>query len=165
LIDPKSSGNQPEYLSHGGRFIKAYEAGELEIVKAMVERAQGELEATDESGWTPLYFATDSSHLPAVQYLYEQGADIGVCDMGGDTPLHYVSVKGHLPAVQYLCDQGADKEARSVSDRTPLLLATHYSHPPVMQYLCRRWLKRKEICSKRRFKSRHVHSRGRTPQA
>ena len=36
LTDSKSSGNQTKYLSHSGSFIQACQAGEMDIVKAMV---------------------------------------------------------------------------------------------------------------------------------
>ena len=38
LRDPKSRGNQTKYLSHGGSFIQACNAGELGIAEATVER-------------------------------------------------------------------------------------------------------------------------------
>jgi len=54
LRDPESSGNQTEYLYHGDSFLQVCKEGELDIVKAMVERTQVELEARDEDGATPL---------------------------------------------------------------------------------------------------------------
>jgi len=35
---PKGSGYQTEYLSHGGSFVQACQAGELDIEKVIVER-------------------------------------------------------------------------------------------------------------------------------
>ena len=49
---PDSGGNQTEYLPHGGSFNQACKAGELDIVKAMVERTQADMEARDWSDWT-----------------------------------------------------------------------------------------------------------------
>ena len=48
LRDPKSSGNQTKYVSHGGSFVPACKAGELDIVKAIVERTQVGMEDTGE---------------------------------------------------------------------------------------------------------------------
>ena len=44
LKDPESDGNETKYLSHGDSFGQVCEAGELEIMKAMVERTQVDLE-------------------------------------------------------------------------------------------------------------------------
>ena len=40
LRDTESKAIEPKYLSHRGSFIRACQAGQLEIVKAMVERTQ-----------------------------------------------------------------------------------------------------------------------------
>jgi len=57
LKDPKSKVIKPKYVSHGGSF------GELDIVKAMVERTQVDLEARSVSGMTPLHLAAANGHL------------------------------------------------------------------------------------------------------
>ena len=50
------------------RLIKAGEVC-LDIVRAMVERTQVDLEARDDDGRTPLLWAAMKGHLPVVQYL------------------------------------------------------------------------------------------------
>ena len=69
LRDPKSSGNQTKNLSYDGSVFQVCEAGELDVVKAMVERTQVDMDA---GGWmdtTPLHAAAERGHLPVVQYL------------------------------------------------------------------------------------------------
>ena len=56
-------------LTHKESFTQVCKGGGLDIVKAMVERTQVELEASDGSGMTPLHYAADNGHLPVVQYL------------------------------------------------------------------------------------------------
>jgi len=70
-----SSGNKNKYLSHSDSSNQAWEAGELEIVKAMVERTPMDVEARSLSGLTPLHWAARWGHIHVVQYLCDQGAD------------------------------------------------------------------------------------------
>jgi len=44
LRDPKSSGNQTKYLAYSDCFLRVCEEGELDIVKAMVERTEVKLD-------------------------------------------------------------------------------------------------------------------------
>ena len=138
--DPESIGNKNKYLSHGDSFVNVCKAGELEIVKAMVERTPVDLEARvdedeDEDGKTPLHWAAYRGHLPVVEYLCEHGADKEARDAYGMTPLHFAACSGYLPVVQYLCEQGADMDARGQRGQTPLLMAGN-SHLDVAQYQC-----------------------------
>ena len=123
-------------LTHDESFAKVCKDGHLDIVRAMVERTQVDLEARDDSDRTPLHIAALKGHLPVVQYLCEQGADKEARSDGGRTPLHLAAYHGRLPVVQYLCEQGADKDARDYFDMTPLLWAARFGHLLVVQYLC-----------------------------
>ena len=126
-----------DYLTgHNGSFIQVCSDGDLDIVKAMVERTQVHLEARDVEGYTPLHQAAQQGYLSVVQYLCEQGADKEARTTAGYTPLHQAAQQGYLSVVQYLCEQGADKEARTIGGRTPLHRAALYDHLPTVQYLC-----------------------------
>ena len=108
LRDLKSSGNQAEYVSHGGSFVQACKAGELDIVKAIVERTQVDMKARGFGDRTPLHWAAYNGHLRVVQYVCEQGADMDVKDLAGMTPLRWAAGNGHLHVAQYLREQGTD---------------------------------------------------------
>jgi len=105
LRDPKSGGNQTEYLSHGGSFLQAREAGELEIVKTMVYRTQVDMEARDRSGSTPLHWAARTRHLPVVQYLCERGADKQARDGG----IGHHCIRQQIRATSLWCSTCASK--------------------------------------------------------
>ena len=134
LKDADSESISP---THTNSLFHVCKEGDLDIVRAMVERTQVDLEARIGSGWTPLHLAARNGHLPVVQYLCEQGADKEERDhIHGDTPLHWAAFNGHLPVVQYLCEQGADKEARGDNGWTSLHSAASRGRLPVVQYLC-----------------------------
>ena len=135
LRDPKSDGNETKYLSHDSSFIQASQAGELEIVKAMVEITQVDLEARDKIGWTPLHRAAHRGHVAMVQCMCEHGVDEEARSAGDSTPLHVAAYKAHFPVVQYLCELGADKEMRDEGGQTPLGLGAHWGALAVVQYL------------------------------
>ncbi len=117
-------------------FLKVCKDGDLDIVRAMVERTQVKLEARDEDGWTPLHHAAFNDHLSVVQCLCEQRADKDARDQGGDTPLHLAAQNGNISVVKYMCEQGAHKEKRNRIGKTPLHLAVSRGHISMVQYLC-----------------------------
>jgi len=101
-------------LDHNGSFFNVCEEGDLDIVKAMVERTQVDLEARDAAqyGGTPLHCAAQMGHLPVVQYLCEQGVDKEAKNGVGHTPLYSAAIAaiwGGNSVVHYLCEQGAAK--------------------------------------------------------
>jgi len=122
--------------THTNSLLHVCEVGNLDIVRAMVERTQVDPESRDDVDWTPLHHTAYDGHLPVVQYLCEAGADKEARDRYGRAPLYSAASSGHLPVVQYLCEQGADKEARDNTGRTPLFTAALIGRLPVVQCLC-----------------------------
>ena len=137
-IDARGWELRRRKFSHSCNFYKVCGEGDLDIVRAMVERTQVELENRDELGWTPLHQATWKGHLSVVQYLCEQGANKEARSDHSWTPLLYAAQYGHLAVVQYLCEQGVDEEVRDIDGQTPLNIAAWNGYLPVVQYLCER---------------------------
>ena len=112
LRHPGSEYVETDYLSHNNSFGIVCGDGELDIVKAMVERAEVDLEVRDnedEDSWAPLHSAAHHGHIHVMQYLCEQGADKEARGERDWTPLHIAAQYGRLPVVQYLCEHGVDK--------------------------------------------------------
>ena len=59
-------------------------------------------------GKTPLLMAVQEGHMPVVQYLVQEGADMNKADIDGATPFYVAAYFRHMPLVQYLGQQGAD---------------------------------------------------------
>ena len=67
--------------------IEAVKQGELERVRAILESDERLANQRDESGATPLHYATLNGHRQIVQLLLERGADINSTDSQfGATP-------------------------------------------------------------------------------
>jgi hypothetical protein len=70
----------------GTGFINGYHrakpaAERLEVIKLLVELGE-DVNAADNYGITPLMVAANMGEVPIVQYLIEQGADLGAHDLG-----------------------------------------------------------------------------------
>ena len=74
-------------------------------------------------GLTPLMFAVQESHIDAVNYLLDQGADVNLQQESGYTALHFAAANGYFNALKCLIKHGADVNARNKNNRTPLMLA------------------------------------------
>ena len=114
LTEPYGPGGATKTLTHNESFASVCREGDLDIVRAMVERTQVDLEARDAAqyGGTPLHCAAQMGHLPVVQYLCEQGVDKEAKNGVGHTPLYSAAIAaiwGGNSVVHYLCEQGAAK--------------------------------------------------------
>lgn len=69
----------------GTGFINGYNRGKsaaerLEVIKLMVQLGE-DVNAADNYGITPLMVAANMGELPIIQYLIDQGADLGAYDL------------------------------------------------------------------------------------
>ena len=79
--------------------IEAVKEGDLEHVRLILEADQRLANQKDESGATPLHYATLHGHRPIVQLLIDRGADINSTDnQFGATPAGW--------AIEYLREMG-----------------------------------------------------------
>ena len=130
---PRRNDNNHPFRSHSCSFANACSNGDIDIVKAMMERTQVDVNAMNSHGYRQLNIAANHGRLSVVQYMCEQGADKEARGQHDLTPLCWTVFSGHLSVMQYLCEQGADKDG---TDRTPLQVAAGHGHIHVRQYLC-----------------------------
>jgi hypothetical protein len=123
-------------FSHNYSFAQVCHDGDLDLVRAMVERTQVGINHGSAYGRTPLHLAAFNGHLLVVQYLCQRGADKEAREAIGRTPLHLAAFNGHFLIVQYFCQQGADQGTRDKYGRTLLHEAASEGYLPVVKYLC-----------------------------
>jgi len=105
--------------------------GDLEIGQRLLE-CGADVNAQDDTRWTPLYLAAGNGRLDFAQMLLEHGAAINVPDMEGETPLHNASRRGHVDVVRLLLEHGADPNISDENGNTPSDVA---SMPDIVQLL------------------------------
>ena len=94
----------------------AAENGQLEMIRLLVERADGlqALEKFDSLDCTPLISAAREGQLDAVRLLWEFGADVNaLVQMTRDDAIGYTAIsratwRGHVDVVEFLLEKGAD---------------------------------------------------------
>ncbi len=72
-----------------------------------------DLEARDNSGCSPLYFAIKLGHDEAVMALLRCGADVNALDFENCPPIGRAIFRGEDRIVQYLCEQGSNSSWNS----------------------------------------------------
>ncbi|MDX6715937.1 MAG: hypothetical protein QOH30_2495 [Baekduia sp.] len=115
------------------RAFRALEAGELDEVRALVERFPELARARGTNGNTLLNMARDPA---AVTLLLEAGADVAQGNAHGWTPLHQAAYSDAGALAQVLLDAGAptDVSARGAGG-TPLVVALFWGHHRVTELL------------------------------
>jgi hypothetical protein len=105
-------------------------AGDVQALEGLAPPSL--LEADAGSGNTPLIWAADGGHLPAVSYLLSLSpANVDSPGFIGNTALCRASRGGHLPTVSALLAAGADPNLPNDKKQYPLHFAAFKKHPEV----------------------------------
>jgi len=99
----------------------------------LIEKGAG----VNRSAGTPLIVSSQEGHLPVVQYLIENKANVNQANFDGTTALYASSFKGHLQVVQYLIQNGADVNQAAKNGISPLIAAIYNNHTEVAKFLVR----------------------------
>jgi Ankyrin repeats (3 copies)/Ankyrin repeats (many copies) len=116
----------------------AASSGNLEVVRILIECVPAHVNARNEYGSTPLYWASETRNFndgSVIRLLHDYGADINLQNKKGCTPLHGASKFGRLETVRLLLELGADVELKDNDGKTALQVATDNGHDRVVELL------------------------------
>jgi ankyrin repeat protein len=94
-------------------FEWALKNGDMEQVKAIVDKEKALVNHQLPSGRYPLCMAADYGQTDIIQYLISQSADVNVVDRYGISPLLSAIYEGHTPCVKLLLEKGASKTGKA----------------------------------------------------
>jgi len=100
----------------------ALRKGDVQTVKALVEKTPQLVEARDADGNTPLHYAANGQDVGLVNFLIDKGAKLELAGARVKTPLHIAASNDRREIVGALLERGAALEARDDYQRTALIL-------------------------------------------
>jgi len=86
--------------------LTAAQIGDAALVRELIARA-ADVQARDNSGWTPLMRAAHAGNLEAAQVLLENGADFQAVSHDGTSALRLAEQAGHFHIMRLLWKAGA----------------------------------------------------------
>jgi ankyrin repeat protein len=120
----------------------AARSGNFEVVRKLIEYDPPDINARNETGWTPLFWASHGRHFKdgsvfrlLLDLLLEHGADINAQSRTGRTALHWASYNGALEVVRLLLEHGADVEVKKNDGKTALQEAAEGGYDEVVELL------------------------------
>jgi ankyrin repeat protein len=111
------------------------QAGNLEAVKAAVEKDHSVLTAKEWDDATLVHLAVGQNHKEVAEYLLEAGADVNALTKDKLTPLHMAAQNGNLEIVKLLINRKAKINPVDAKGWTPADRATKWGHPDVAEFL------------------------------
>jgi ankyrin repeat protein len=116
----------------------AIRQGNLERVRAIVQKSPAMVASADESGFTPLHIAATAGRVDIIEFLLQCGADIEARTSGGQTPLFQTVPLASAEAFDYLLRKGARLGARDNSGRSILQFALSWQRPAMADLILAR---------------------------
>jgi ankyrin repeat protein len=114
----------------------AARAGDLALIKALIEKDPNLVRALDNRGATPLHTAAEAGRKEVVAYLIEKGAVIDQKDASNRTPLwRCAGWSGSVEIAELLLDRGADINATDGAWGPPLIIAAFSGDRAMVDYL------------------------------
>lgn len=94
-----------------------------------------QVNAKDDSGWTPLIIASSAGHSDCADLLITAGADLSCVTSNGQICLHYAASRNRVAIVETLIAAKVDVKARDNYGSSPLHRAASVGHLKVVKLL------------------------------
>jgi Ankyrin repeats (3 copies) len=133
LYEAMTSETLPRREIFGPLFGGAYFGLDSIVREALKNGA--DIDADDQSGKTPLHWASERGHLGIVRLLIEHHANTEAQDHEGLTSLHRAVQAGNFDIVSELVNAHVDANKPTFDQRTPLHLAVESKRTDIVQFL------------------------------
>jgi len=94
------------------------------VLKKLLSKKEIEIDPMDNTGASPLIYASIIGDIECMKILLDNGANINVIDINGRTPIFYALESGQIDALKLLIDKGADLNKKDKKGNTLLDFAT-----------------------------------------
>jgi ankyrin repeat protein len=103
----------------GNGVFHEVESGDVEAVRALLDKDPGLIRSRDKDGYTMLHRAAQQGHLQLVELLIAKGALVDERSHDGSnlTSLHLAANENQIDTVKLLLEKGADIDARGKGER------------------------------------------------
>ena len=139
LVESLTPTHRSDVNTKGGSYGYPLQAalikGEADIALTLLQNGAN-INAPDNSGWSPLHRAATFGHLAASKFLLEHRAEVNL-QANDDclTPLHLAALAGEVEICRLLLMHGADLDKMDVNQGTPLHFAFRSGKPEVARFL------------------------------
>ena len=136
-------------LVYSAEIHEAAMAGDVEKVKAILEKDPSQLNAYDEyREFSPLHIAALNDQKEVAAFLIEKGADVNLTNSGKISPLLIAAALGHTEIARRLIQKGADVNVMTRDNFTPLYLAAAQGRLEIVRLLIEKGAKVNAKCEK-----------------
>lgn len=117
------------------QLLLAAESGKLDLITALVQGGDVNVNSEDEDGYTGLLFASENGQDDAVELLIRLGAEVDAKNVAGESSIWLASRYGHEAIVRTLIENGADLDSSDELDQTAISAAAEGGHLRVVEIL------------------------------
>lgn len=126
------------YLTSNSLLHIASDKGLNAAILFLISVANYDPNAPNGNGDTPLYLASRSGHIEAVESLLISGANMDALNNNSDTSLHAAVRNGHVVIAEFLILLGADISIQNESGITPLNIAFENNLPSIIRLIAKK---------------------------
>ncbi|KAK7504462.1 hypothetical protein BaRGS_00004328 [Batillaria attramentaria] len=116
----------------------AAKAGHMDVIQYILDIDALDVNVTDEGGWTPIMWATESQLVDVVQYLVSRGGDPNKKDNEENNGLHWAAFAGSIEITELFLDMGCEIDTPNEHGDRPLHIAARQNHYEVVVLLLAR---------------------------